>query len=194
MQINNSSSYKMLALVYASILDHVNASFIFEPMENGVISENVSKSVAKYLDVVIRLPKNQWRFEALLSKLLATPVQDVEQFYENFTNFLTIIDEQFFKTNVRPTELVTTQSDLPMMCCQFINCILSYIQLNADAFKEIRSNASIMRIPQIFFNIIYWPLSFSLSKNDVSLIEILHNLNSSFFLSSFLVCLCKHCN
>lgn len=195
----------MFPLVCSSIIDHVSASFIFEPNENGVIADDVSKTVAKYMNVAVRFPKNQWRFEASLSKLLAVPVQDFDEFYQYFTKFLTVIDEHFFKIKKcdQLDETTNESLDVPMMCCQFINCILSYIQINADAFKEIRSNATNIRIPQVFFNIIYWPLSYSLSKNDVSQLEICWNhrlfshtmhLKHNFYLFVLISVRCVHKN
>lgn len=160
----------MIPLVCASVFDQIGSSFVFEPSENGEISENVSKTIAKFMNVTMGYPKCQLRLEATLSKLLAIPQLYVENFYQNFANFLTVIDEHFFKANEQINESVSECFDAPMMCCQFINCILTYIQLNADAFKAaIRPNTTDLRIPPVLFKIIYWPLLFSLSKDDVSL-------------------------
>lgn len=156
----------MIPLVCASILDHISSSFVFDPSENGEISADVSKSVAKFMNICLLYPSNQLRFETSLTNLLAVPRVSVEQMFENLSNFLSIIDEQVFKCNEQSSEI--TSLDAPMMCCQFINCILTYIQSNADAFKTIQLNSTNLRIPPVFFNIIYWPLSFSLSKDDVS--------------------------
>lgn len=157
---------RMIPLVCASILDHISSSFVFDPSEDGEISADVSESVAKFMNICLRYPNTQSRFETSLSRLLSVPEVNVEQFFQNLSNFLSIIDEQVFKSNEQSSEM--TLLDAPMMCCQFINCILTYIQSNADAFKTIQLNTTNLRIPPLFFNIIYWPLSFSLSKDDVS--------------------------
>lgn len=166
----------MIPLVCATIIDQICASFIFEPNENGLVAENVCKTIAKFMNTIIIMPNMPSHFEDSLKKLLAVPV-DSNEFERNLSKLLTVIDEEFFKCNQTATDSIYYFSNKFTISSEFINCILAHIQMNAN------TTAKSMRIPSVFYNVIFWPLTLSLDKAEVSFFLFFHcsHFNSNLF-------------
>lgn len=177
----------MIPVVCLSIIDHVGNSFIFQSDENSdsnvALDGDVSALIAKYMHASSTLPSIPSNFECSLSKLLAHH-QNADDFIRNFTNFLTVIDEQMFRNTEHANNSTEYFQNKFQICCEFVNAILTHIQLNANAFKPLRPNSkTTTRIPNVFYRIVFWPLSLQLSKNEVSSIRF-HNFQATFFSSS----------
>lgn len=161
----------MIPVVCVSIIGHISESFVFQSDQNvskTALDGYVSTIVAKYMHASSTLPNISANFESSLSKLLSNE-QDTGDFVRNFTNFLTIIDEQMFKTTENTNNSTGYFPNKFSICCEFVNVILTHIQLNADAFKPLRPNSkATTRIPSVFYKIVYWPLSLQLIKTEVS--------------------------
>lgn len=159
-------------------MDRIGESFLFHSDENSdsnmALDGDVSALIAKYMHASSTLPTIPSNFECSLSKLLANH-QNADDFVRNFTNFLTVIDEQMFRNTEHASNSTEYFQNKFQICCEFVNAILTHIQLNANAFKPLRPNSkTTTRIPVVFYRIVFWPLSLHLSKNEVS---------SRFFLS-----------
>lgn len=132
------------------------------------MAEDTIKTIVKLMNTLVQLPNMQSRLDESLSKLITVP-QDVGQFGPNFTHFLTEIYQLFFKNdehNNSSSEFVATKLSLT---CDFIDGILQYIQSNLEQFKEAFTNSKTTQIPQVFYNILYWPLSVTMNRNEVNL-------------------------
>lgn len=176
----------MIPNVCASIIDHIDESFIFQSNQNSdnnkALDGSVGAVIAKYMHATSTLPSIPSNFECKLSKLLANH-QSADDFIRNFTNFLTVVDEQMFKN----TELASNSTEYFRnkfeICCEFVNVILTHIQLNANAFKPLRpSSKATTRIPSVLYRIVFWPLSLHLEKHEVNphlffSLDMFHNLN-----------------
>lgn len=117
------------------------------------------------MKVMILSPNMQSRLDVWLSKLLAVP-QNEHQFEQNFNHLLTEVYEQFFKDNEPPDSTSDYLDNKFTICCEFINSILSYMQANADHIKQMLSKNA--EFPQVFYDILYWPLLLALNKTEVS--------------------------
>lgn len=163
----------MIPVVCVSIIDHIGESFILQSNQsssnNAALNEYASTTIAKYMHGCSTLPSIPANFELSLSKLLANH-QDATDFVRNFTSFLTIIDEQMFSNTEHASNSTEYFQNKFKICCEFVNAILNQIQWNADAFKPLRPNAkTAARIPNVFYRIVFWPLSLQLSKAEVNL-------------------------
>lgn len=169
--LQNPSKTKMVPVVCISIIDHIGESFISQSNENSntmALNESVSTTIAKYMNAASTLPNVPVNFERSLSRLLAN-YQDATDFVRNFTNFLTIIDEQMLRNTEHASNSTEYFQNKFKICCEFVNAVLNHIHLNADAFKPLRPNSKITtRIPNVFYRILFWPLSLQLNKNEVS--------------------------
>lgn len=159
----------MIPTICSSILSHVSTSFIFDRNEGDVITEDTIKAIAKLMNSLIQLPTMQSRFNESLSKFMAVP-EDVNLFEQNFTHFLTEIYDEFFKYDAQLNTTTEYNANKMEISCQFIDGILQYIQTHSDQLKEKFSNSKSTQIPQVFYNILYKPLSLALSRNEVSLL------------------------
>lgn len=171
-QFQNPNTTKMIPVVCVSIVDHIGESFVFQSNENSdnnaALDDSVSTMIAKYMHASSTLPTIPSNFECALSKLLAMH-QNADDFVRNFTNFLTIIDEEMFKNTEHASNSTEYFQNKFRICCEFVNAILTHIQLNANAFKPLRpSSKTTTRIPTVFYRIVFWPLSLQLDKNEVS--------------------------
>lgn len=168
----------MIPIVCASIIDHIGESFVFQSDSNSddnqALDGDVSKIIAKYMHASSTLPTIPSNFEYSLSKLLANH-QDADDFVRHFTQFLTIIDEQMFKNTEHASNSTEYFQNKFQICCEFVNAILTHIQLNANAFKPLRpSSKTTTRIPNVFYRIVFWPLSLHLDKDEVSSLPFFH--------------------
>lgn len=151
----------MIPVVCSSILGHIGSSFVFERADGDIITDDQIKTIIRLMNTLILLPSMQSRFSESLSKLLVVP-QENNNIESNFAHFLNEIYDQFFKTDGKIDSVSEKYSNKLTISYEFVHCILQYIQINADKFKE-------MQIPQIFYNILYWPLSLPLNRNEVIL-------------------------
>lgn len=173
----------MVPQVCTSILRHIGSSFVFDRSQGEILNEDVFKIVAKLMNTMVLLPSMQWLLNESLLKLLST-FQEPEyfsQFDQNFMQFLAEIYNQFFINNEIIDPSSEHHSHKLTVSYDFIHYILSFIQSTADKIKEMPGNESkIMQIPQVFYSILYWPLSLSLAKSEVNFSD-----NSFAFLSYF---------
>ncbi|XP_055318970.1 telomere-associated protein RIF1 [Sitodiplosis mosellana] len=156
---------RMIPVICASILGNVSTSFIFDRNEGDIITDDTIKAIAKLMNTLIQLPSMQSRFNESLSKLMAVP-QDANLVVPNFTHFLTEIHEQFFKNDNQAANTGEINANKLTISCEFIDGILQYIHTNSEQLKETLSNSKTTQIPQVFYNILYWPLSMALNRNE----------------------------
>lgn len=180
----------MVPQVCTSILRHIGSSFVFDRSQGEILNEDVFKIVAKLMNTMVLLPSMQWLLNESLLKLLST-FQEPEYFSEfdqNFMQFLAEIYNQFFINNEIIDPSSEHHSHKLTVSYDFIHYILSFIQSTADKIKEMPGNKSkIMQIPQVFYSILYWPLSLSLAKSEV-------NFSTTIHLHFYHIFFCKTCN
>lgn len=160
----NLSKTKMFPVICRSILDHVSKSFIFECNNGDILTKDTINTVSKFMNTLVQMPKQRTRFNDSLLKLLVA-TDGSSNFEHMFTQFLTDIYEQFIKNNEHSAEALINKLTITY---DLIDCILQYIQSNADKLKAMPSNSKMVQVPEIFYNILYWPLSLPLSRNEVS--------------------------
>lgn len=181
----------MIPVVCSSILSHVGTSFVFERVDGDIITEDMIRTIIGLMKTLILLPSMQSRFSESLSKLLVVS-HKVDNIESNFAHFLNEVYDQFYKTDEKIDIASEKYTNKLTISYEFVERILQYIQINADKFKK-------MQIPQIFYNILYWPLSLPLNRNEVILLFILslqftHDCNSlDFFIGFSLMFLRKIC-
>lgn len=162
----------MVPVVCSSILGHVGTSFVFEQAADGGLTEDMVKTIAQLMNTLILLPSMQSRFSQSLSKLLVTP-QDTSDSERIFLHLLNEIYNQFFNNNEQIDRSSEKFVNKLTIGYEFVDCILQYIQINADTFK-------IKQIPQVFYKMLYWPLSLPLNRVEVNKIFIFIPIDTLF--------------
>lgn len=171
-KFQNQNRTRMVPPVCMAVLGEIGSSFVFDSSKSDVLSKSVYKIVAKLMNTLVLLPEMQWVLDESLLKLLSTfeHADNIDQFDSNFRQFLAEIYDEFFK----PNDLVEATSEHHAhkltVSYDFINYILSFMQSTADKLKELPegSNSQAIQMPQPFYSILYWPLSLSLAKSEVS--------------------------
>lgn len=168
----NQNQTTIIPTVCTVVLELIGSSFVFDRNQGEILNGDVFKIVAKLMNTIILLPSMQWLFNESLLKILST-LQDpthFDRFDQNFMEFLTEIYEQFFKNNAIVHSSSEHHAHKLTVSYDFITYILSFIQSTADKIKEIpESKTKNMQIPQVFYSILYWPLSLALGKSEVNM-------------------------
>lgn len=168
----NQNQTTIIPTVCTVVLELIGSSFVFDRNQGEILNGDVFKIVAKLMNTIILLPSMQWLFNESLLKILST-LQDpthFDRFDQNFMEFLTEIYEQFFKNNAIVHSSSEHHAHKLTVSYDFITYILSFIQSTADKIKEIPENKTKnMQIPQVFYSILYWPLSLALGKSEVNI-------------------------
>lgn len=149
----------MVPVVCSSILGHIGTSFVFEQADGDILTDEMIKTIARLMNTLILLPSMQSRFSESLSLLLATP-QDNSDYEHKFAHFLNGIYNQFFSNDEKIDRTSEKYANKLTIGYEFVECILQYIQTNADIFKK-------KTIPQVFYKMLYWPLSLPLNRIEV---------------------------
>lgn len=159
----------MIPVACSSILvGQVGASFLFERNDDGMGEDKV-KTIVKFMNTMVQLPNMKSRLDESLAKLLETvSYSDVKQFEKSFTFFLTEFYEKFIQS--KDEQSTGFHAKKLTITYEFIDCILQYIKNNADKVKEMHSKN--VQTLQVFYKILYWPLSLYLHRNEVSLLTV----------------------
>lgn len=158
-------------------------SFVFDQADGNVLNEDLINTISKLMNTMILLPSMQTRFNESLANVLVKS-HDANHFEQNFTHFLIEIYDQFYKIEDNVDNTSEKFANKLVLSYKFIDCILQYIQANADNIKETLSDSENVQMPQVFYNILYWPLSLRLNRNEVTFVD-----NNGFYRN-----LCTRCN
>ncbi|XP_031630686.1 telomere-associated protein RIF1 [Contarinia nasturtii] len=159
----NPSQTKMIPVTCSSILvGQIGASFLFDRNDGDILSEEKVKTIVKLMNTMVQLPNMKSRLDESLAKLLSVSHQDDKEFEKNFTFFLTEFYEQFIQNEDEQSNGFHAKK--LTITYEFIDCILQYIQCNAEKANEMY--AKNVHTLQVFYKILYWPLSLYLHRNE----------------------------
>lgn len=168
--LQNANQTRMLPLVCASIITHVKTSFFFDGIDANGLTQDVSNVVVSVMKNMLKLPNMQSQLQEPLSKLLAAVPADLTHFEKNFTSFLSDVHAQCFENSVAANANEEDRVNHFSVSIDFINCILSHIEGIID--KGAPSELKHMQIPQVFYEILYWPLSLTIVSVGQNLSQV----------------------